>query len=135
MVRALQVLLLALVVTFVVSTIPGVRSGSGFDALLDGWLQGSAYVLCAGLAVLRPVTSHFDRVLWTLVAAALVSRAVAFVVYLGIVRNLDPVPYPSVSDVFWLATCLLLLLALGLRVRSYARGSPSPWCSTACWED
>jgi len=36
-------------------------------------------------------------------------------VFLGVVRNLDPLPYPSVSDAGWLLSSVLLMAALGER--------------------
>ena len=119
-VRGLQVLVLLAVGAFVVSTIPGVRSQPGFSTLLDGWLQGAAYVLCAALAVARPVSVQEGRLRWWLVAASLVLRALGFVLFLGYVRWLTPPPYPSVADAAWIAMALVLLAALGLRVREVA---------------
>jgi PAS domain S-box-containing protein len=123
-VRAIQGLLLALVGAFSLSTVPGVRSAAGFDPgfapVLDGWLQGSAYVLCAVVASLRPATNRLDRRLWTLVAAAVVLRALAFVLFLGFVRRQDPVPYPSVADVGWLAAGVLLVVVLAYLIRASA---------------
>jgi len=102
------------VLLFSLTTIPGVRPRPGFSTLADGWLQGSAYVLTALLWAIR---SHTDRWVPGLVAAALAARALAFVLYLTVVRNLDPVPYPSVADAGWLLMCALLLAALVLLAR------------------
>ncbi|GCD88960.1 PAS domain-containing sensor histidine kinase [Nocardioides sp. LS1] len=118
-VRGCQLVLLVLVAAFAVTTVPGVR-GDGFDTALDGWLQGSAYVACALVAVLRPVRSVVARPLWVLVATALVLRALGFVLYLGYVRTLTPPPYPSVADLAWLAMSVVLLVALAVRARSLA---------------
>src|SRR5687767_174089 len=104
--------MLAAVTVFAFSTIPGVRQRTGFDEALDGWLQAGAYVLTAVVALLRPLTSVVERTLWTLVAAALLMRALAFVTYLSLVRHLEPVPYPSVSDAGWFTMSALLFLAL-----------------------
>jgi PAS domain S-box-containing protein len=121
---AIQGLLLALVGAFSLSTVPGVRSAAGFDPgfapVLDGWLQGAAYVLCAVVASLRPATNRLDRRLWTLVAAAVALRALAFVLFLGFARRQDPVPYPSVADVGWLAAGVLLVVALAYLIRASA---------------
>ncbi len=118
---AVQIALLLAVACFVVSTVPSFRpAGAGFIPLIDGWVQGSAYVLCAVLAALRPATSPVQRLLWSLVAAALAARALGFVLYLAVVRQLEPVPYPSVADVGWLVSCLLLLIVLAVRVRQRA---------------
>lgn len=55
-VRLAQLLLLVAVVAFAISVVPGVRGSAGFDVVLDGWLQGGAYVLTALVALLRPVS-------------------------------------------------------------------------------
>jgi diguanylate cyclase (GGDEF)-like protein len=111
-VRVLGALLLAEVVLFAVSTVPGARSGAGFDPLFDGWLQAAGYVTAAAVAVLRPVTSTVQRVVWSWLAAALVARALGFVLYLGVVRQQQPLPYPSAADAAWLA--MYGLMAAGL---------------------
>ena len=110
-----QCLTAAVALAFVLTTL-GWRSG--FDPLLDGWLQGSGYVLCAVLAALRPALSRRGRLLWSLVAVALACRALAFGTFLGYVRRQDPVPYPSIADVGWLACTLLLCAAMVVFARS-----------------
>lgn len=115
--RVLTLLVLLTVGPFVVSTVPGVRSGSGFNLALDGWLQGTAYVLCVAVALMPTLTARRDRWLWALVAAAVTARVGGFLFYLVVVRTADPVPYPSAADVGWLAACLLLLLAIVGRLR------------------
>ena len=115
--RAVQILLVIEVAAFTLSTVPGVRAHEGFNTLLDGWLQGGAYVTAALLCVLRPIGVAADRGVWTWLAAALVMRALAFVLYLGWVRLVRPPPYPSVADAGWLAMCLLVLVALVALVR------------------
>ncbi|QZY30306.1 PAS domain-containing sensor histidine kinase [Nocardioides coralli] len=110
----------ALAVTaYAVSTVPGVR-GPGWDLLVDGWLQGGAYVLLAAWAGLRPLTHGDDRSFWSLVAAAVALRSLGFVLYLGVVRHLDPVPYPSVADAAWLGSGIVLGLVLWRLLRDTA---------------
>ena len=108
----LTLLLAAELAAFAISTISGVRAQDGFDPLLDGWLQGGAYVTAAVLCALRPVLVPADRRLWTFVAVALALRAAAFVVYLAHVREQEPIPYPSIADAGWLAMCAVLLVGL-----------------------
>lgn len=103
--------LLALV-AYAVSTVPGVRDRAGFDPVLDGWLQGGAYVLAALLAGLRPLLLGGERRLWGLVAAAVGLRSLGFVVFLGLVRRLEPQPYPSGADAAWLLSAVLLAAVL-----------------------
>ena len=110
--RLLLALLVLEIAVFTASTVPGVRSSPGFDPLLDGWLQGAGYVTAAALAVLRPLTSTTDRAIWSWLAAAVVARALGFVLFLGVVRLQDPPPYPSVADAGWLAMYLFLMVGL-----------------------
>jgi PAS domain S-box-containing protein len=119
-VRALGAVALVSVVAFVLTTVPGVRSDAGFDTLLDGWLKGLAYVMCALVALVPPLTARSDRTLWGLVAAAVAARVAGFVLFVTVVRDLDPVPYPSAADLGWLGACALLLLALVRRLRIQA---------------
>ncbi|KQT94716.1 hypothetical protein ASG49_07800 [Marmoricola sp. Leaf446] len=117
---AARVLVTAVVlvgVVFAATTVPGVRSRPGFWVPVDGWLQGTAYVLMAALAVLRPLLVRRDRLLWGLVAAAVTARSIAFLLFFSVVRTQQPIPYPSVSDGFWITSALLLLVALASRAR------------------
>jgi PAS domain S-box-containing protein len=102
-------LLIAELIVFGISTVPGVRTHPGFDPLLDGWLQGGAYVTAAVLAALRPVLRPTARRIWMIVALALGLRALGFVLYLSYVRTLQPLPYPSIADVCWLLMPVVLV--------------------------
>ena len=106
---AVGALLIAELVVFGISTVPGVRAHPGFDPPLDGWLQGAAYVTAAVLAALRPVLRPSARRIWMAVALALGLRALGFVLYLGYVRTLHPPPYPSIADVCWLLMPVVLV--------------------------
>ncbi|HSK24767.1 MAG TPA: bifunctional diguanylate cyclase/phosphodiesterase [Egicoccus sp.] len=117
MLRALQIALGLAAVGFTVSTLPGVRPEPGFVAWLDGWLQMVVYVVGAALVALRPALVPRARWFWSLLAASLTSRALAFSLYLFYVRHLDPAPYPSVADVFWLLSAALLMAALVVLAR------------------
>jgi signal transduction histidine kinase len=124
LVRAVQAALVVEIAAFTISTLPGVRGEPGFDPLIDGWLQGAAYVTAAALSVLGAVYARRGRYAWSWVAAALTMRAIAFVIYLGWVREMDPIPYPSAADFFWLAMYPLLLVAMVSLIRSrFARTS------------
>ena len=111
-VRALGVVLALQLALFSASTVPGVRSGSGFVVWLDGWLQGAIYVTAAALAVVVAGLRTQARLVWSLVAVALALRAAAFAVYLGHLRFQRPPPVPSIADAGWLGMCLVLLAAL-----------------------
>ena len=110
-----------LVVLFSVTTLPGIRSDHDFHTTYDGWLQGTAYVVLALVAVVRPLSVRRDRLLWGLFALAVGLRALGFVIFLGYVRLQDPPPYPSVADYAWLAMDGVLLLALWFLLRRRIR--------------
>ena len=110
--RILLGLLIAEVVAFAVATVPGVRAAEGFHPLIDGWLQGAGYVTAAALACLRPLTSRADRATWSWMAAAVVARALGFVIFLVAVRTQQPTPYPSAADAAWLAMYVPMLVGL-----------------------
>ena len=119
--RGLAALAGLLVVAFSVTTIPGVRSGTTFHTAYDGWLQGTAYVVLALVAVARPLTGRADRMLWGLLGLAVFLRALGFVLFLGYVRRQEPQPYPSVADYAWLAMDGVLLLTLWTLLRRRIR--------------
>src|SRR5690349_165908 len=103
---------------------PGVRGTDGFVPLVDGWLQGAAYVTAALVAIALCLGPSPATRLWKWVAVALVLRAFGFVVFLGFVREMDPIPYPSLADAGWLATCFALIGGLVVCARErFARVS------------
>jgi PAS domain S-box-containing protein len=116
-VRLLGVAAALLVLAFSVTTVPGFRSAPTFHDGYDGWLQGTAYVVVALVALVRPLAVRGERLLWSLVAGAVVLRALGFVLFLGWVRLQEPPPYPSVADYAWLAMDGVLLLALWVLLR------------------
>ena len=124
--RALGTLALLLVAAFSVSTLPGLRGSTDFQPVFDGWLQGAAYVVVALVAVVRPLVTRTERILWGLLSLAVGLRALGFVLYLGHVRLQNPPPYPSVADYAWLAMDGVLLVAfwtlLRLRIRRRSVG-------------
>ena len=107
---------------YAVSTLPGVRSTPGFVPLLDGWVQGPAFVLAALVAVLRPALSRVDRLVWSLVAIALALRASAYLVHFPDISTRLPRPDLSPADVGWLVGSLVLLATLVVLLRP--RGRP-----------
>src|SRR3954470_3588896 len=120
--RLLLAVLAVQVSLFLISTLPGVRAATGFaaagfDPVLDGWLQGVAYVTATAVALIRPLTSHVDRAIWAWLAAALGARALGFVLFLAVVRWERPPPYPSVADAAWLAMYGLMLAGLVVLAR------------------
>ena len=120
-VRGALAVLAVTALVYVVSTLPGMRSTPTFIPLVDGWFQGTAFLLTAVVAALRVVVSPVDRLLWSLVAAALALRAFGYITYFADVRTRMPQPYPSLADAGWLASSVVLLAALTALVRPKAR--------------
>ena len=120
-VRVLMVLLVVEVVAFTCFAWPGVRSGPQFLPLVDGWLQGLGYVTAAALCLLRLRDRDGRSRLWVFVGLALASRAAGFLLYFVLVRPSVPPPSPSVADLFWLLTVVLLTTGLFTDAR---RGFP-----------
>ncbi|MCW2817618.1 MAG: domain S-box protein [Marmoricola sp.] len=123
-VAALAVAVVLVGIAFSLSTVPGVRPRPTFWVPVDGWLQGTGYVLLAALVVARPVLVREHRGIWSLVAAAVTARAIGYVLFFGVVRLQRPQPYPSLSDPFWVLASLLLLVALAERARRHGRHLP-----------
>ena len=120
--KGLGTALVLVVVAFCVTTIPGARSGRGFDPLLDGWLQVGGYLLAAAYACSHPLLHSRERLLWALVAAALCLRAAGFALFVTLVRTEVPQPYPSIADAAWLLSTVVLLVGLALRLRARSSG-------------
>ena len=117
-VRGAMAALVATCLLYAVSLVPGVRPHEGFVGGWDDWLQGTVFVLAAVVAALRPVTARENRLLWSLVAAALALRATGFVYYFVAIRTQVPQPYPSLADLFWVSSSLCLLAALVVLIRT-----------------
>ena len=124
--RVLVVAVVAVVVAFDISTIPGIRAEPGFAALFDGWFQLGGYVLASLLAANRAARRSTSRGLWVLVAVAIALRALGFLLYVPWIRTLQPQPYPSVADAAWIASQLVLLGALVVRLRARSARLPPP---------
>ena len=119
--RAAIVALGVLAAVYVVSTIPGVRSTPGFDPRIDGWFQGTVFVLTAVVAALRPLVSSVERLVWSLVAVALACRAFGYLYYFAEIRTQVPQPYPSLADAGWIAGSAALIATLVVLIRPWAR--------------
>ena len=117
-VTAYFVVLLLLLATMAVSTVPGFRDEVGVVPLYDDWIQCTGYALAAGAVVWRLVVSPVRRDLWGWVATALVLRTLGFVYSIFV---LDRAPdYPSLADLSWILSSLALLAGLLVATRAQA---------------
>ena len=121
--RVARLAVLALVLGYVVSLLPQIRTHA------DDWVMWDigAYVVaswaappCAGCACAR---FPADRVAWACVAAGLTSYGVGTLLYYTILVRLPEVPYPSPADALWLALYPLKIVGVALLVRARMAGS------------
>lgn len=110
-VGTLRTVLVVAVVVYGAHTV--LRTTPGYDPLTDGGLRLVAHAMAAVLVVLRPLLSPIHRMLWTLVAVAVATRSIGVLSFAFLVQPLDPQPYPSVADAWWLVTYAALLAAVG----------------------
>ena len=131
--RILEYSALALLLAHLVWTLPGVRPGPGFNAVLDGVVQGAGYVVVTALAVTwarqRPAPAPGasrtpeDAVAWLLVAG-IGLRALGFVLMLTFLGLERPLGYPSAADLAWVLSSVAVITAVVLRLRSLAPRLP-----------
>ena len=117
--KAFHVVAVAVVVAFVVSTIPGVRPHPGYNLLLDGWLNNIAYGVAPVLCFLRGRRSSMMRPSWYILSLALLLYGSGNVYWTVFIRPLDPEPFPSVADALWLSFYPLAFIALILMLRKH----------------
>lgn len=110
-------LMVSVLLVFTVSTLPGVRSQPGIIPFYDDWVQSAGYVLATGAAVWRVIRHADQRLLWSVVALALGLRAFGFLHTIFILER-APV-YPSLADVGWVLSALVLLGALLLAAHGH----------------
>ena len=111
-------------VTFVVSTLPGVRPFSGYNLVLDGWLNNIAYMLSPVVCLVRSRGASSFRRSWRILAAGLTLYGLGNVYWTIVIRPLDPEPFPSLADGLWLSFYAFAFVALLLVVREMAERLP-----------
>jgi diguanylate cyclase (GGDEF)-like protein len=118
--RVVQVAMLAVIIGFLVTTLPGVRATPGFSWWMDGILENAALGAAAGLCLVRIPASSPDRVAWRILALGLTFYGLANTYFIWFVTPLDPMPYPTLSDGMWVLgfyPCLFVALLLLVRSR------------------
>jgi diguanylate cyclase (GGDEF)-like protein len=105
---------------FVGSTLPGVRPHAGYNFLLDGILNNLAYALSPVVCWYRSRRSTAYRLSWRMLSLGLLLYGLGNIYWTFFIRTLDPEPFPSVADGFWLAfyPCAFAALLLLLRERT-----------------
>ena len=83
-----------------------------FDLVYDPLVLAASFVCFARVVVVRQ-----NRLIWTLAGLGGLLWGLGDIYWRFFVRDLDPAPYPSVADGFWLALYLPIYLALILLLR------------------
>jgi hypothetical protein len=125
---ALRVLVTVLGAGYAVSLVPGVRGGEGYVAALDGWANCLFVTGVILLVLVRASGDRDNRTAWLCFALALASWLAGSLGYYLHYQYREPMPYPSWSDVGWVAFYPLAYVALLLMLRSrLSRPSRSMW--------
>jgi diguanylate cyclase (GGDEF)-like protein len=118
----------ALILLYLASTV--FRPRGTTSAFYDGWVGNFAYAGCAVLCGLRAAAVRDrQRAGWIALTVALVLFAIGNLVWTTIVQFMDPVPYPSAQDAFFLPFYPVAYLGVVLLVREAfpRRGSRAIW--------
>jgi len=122
--RIVQVALVAVILSFLVTTVPGVRAYQGYSWWMDGILQNLAYAAAAALCLVRTPTASPDRTGWLFLALGLLSFGLSNTVYVWFARALDPVAVPKLCHLVWGTAYVCVAIALVLLVRSRVNRVP-----------
>lgn len=114
----LQFVLLTIIATYLYTTLPLFDRDPNYSWLIDGILQNLAYGATALLCLVRIRRSSPDRRAWQLVATALAFSALANSYWCWFIQPIVPEPFPTLTDVLWLAYYPCVLLAVWLLVRA-----------------
>ncbi|HET6731560.1 putative bifunctional diguanylate cyclase/phosphodiesterase [Mycobacterium sp.] len=114
----LQFPLLVVIATYLCTTLPLIDRDHDYSWWIDGIWQNLAYGAAALLCVVRIRPSSPDRRAWQFVAAALAFCALANTYWCWFIQPIVPEPFPTLTDVMWLAYYPCVFLAVWLLVRA-----------------
>ncbi len=97
---------------YMVSILAVTRPASGYVSLWDGWVFHIATTLPAGLALLRALIRAKERLQWAMVTLGILANTAGNLIYTLRDQNLTPIPFPAVSDAFYLLSYLAFISAL-----------------------
>ncbi len=121
--RALRILVGA--VLFGGTALIALHNWTGFAAAIGGFVNGPLYaavVLSTGLAcLLRAHRGGRERLAWIVIGATILLQGLTDASWTALYADDPTPPYPSASDIGWLAFYPLATLGLALMVRARAR--------------
>ncbi len=96
--------------------------GSGLDELVTNWLQANVFLLAGALCLLRVAWVPKERSTWLALGIGILCWWPANTTFHFWVARQDPIPFPSISDAFWLASYPALYVAIVLAARRQLTG-------------
>lgn len=99
--------------------------GNQLDAATTNLVQNNLFLVAAGLCLARAWFVEEERTAWFVMALGAFAWFPAETLYHLVISRMDPVPFPSITDAFWLASypCFYAGLVLLARSRLRRRGS------------
>ncbi len=122
---ALQIATGVLVVIYVASTV--FRARNTTSPFYDGWIGNLGYGGCAALCAWRALSGRGQRLAWAAIALSLGLFGLGAVLWTTTVQFWNPVPYPSISDVFFLLFYPVAYIGVGLLIRASSPRSGAIW--------
>jgi diguanylate cyclase (GGDEF)-like protein len=127
-VLGLQIATGILVAIYFASTV--VRARNTTSSFYDGWIGNLGYAGCAVLCAWRAVSNRRQRLAWAAIALSLGLFNIGAVLWTTTVQFWNPVPYPSIADLFFLLFYPVAYVGVGLLVRA-----GTPRLSGTIWLD
>jgi diguanylate cyclase (GGDEF)-like protein len=124
--RTAQLITGALVVVYLAST--AFRAPQTSSTFYDVWIANLGYACCTSLVVWRAIVKRRARAAWGAMALALLVFTCGSVLWTAWVQYFKPLPYPSLSDGFFLIFFPSAFVGIGLLVReSIPKTSRTIW--------
>jgi hypothetical protein len=96
--------------------------GSSVHRAFDDWVHDVLFFAAAGLCLARAAKIEAGREAWGFIGLALLAFAIGELTWSILYSTRDPVPFPTVSDAFWLAYFPLVAVGLVFLVRDRIDG-------------
>jgi hypothetical protein len=106
--------------------------GSSVHRAFDEWVHDVLFFAAAGLCLARAAKVEAGREAWGFIGLALLAFAIGELSWSIFYSTLDPVPFPTASDAFWLA--YFPLVGIGLARSSSMTASRGSSCSGGSME-
>ena len=114
----LTVIVLLLASVYVILLLPGTRSQPGFNAAIDGWLNGAVDLGVVAVLLVRSQIDRRQRAAWLFLSGGLIVTLAGSITYYAHYQFVEQPPTLSWADVGWLAFYPLLYVGMVLLLRT-----------------